>query len=137
MTNMNLLGTQPTGSMSRRTFMQTSGVLGVLLMPKPGRSEAAPEVRVCPKSTAPARRLFAFRMGELTSFAWDVRLTLTCLQGIVNRSQPLCVLKIQLLSKSATCRNPTSGRLSHVNWAHDPAPPAFSFLVGCLLPLAA
>jgi hypothetical protein len=118
--------------------MQTStGVLGGLLVPTPGRSETAPEVRVCPKSTPPARRLLAFRMGELTSFAWDVRLTLTCLQAIVNRSQPLCVLKIRLLSKSATRRNPTSGRLSHVNWAHDPAPPGFSFLVGCLLPLAA
>src|SRR6516164_4938071 len=39
-------------------------------------------------------------------------------------------------AKSATCRNLTSGRLSHVNWAHDPASPGFSFLVRCLLPLA-
>jgi hypothetical protein len=28
------------------------------------------------------------RVDELTSYAWDVRLTLTCLQGIVNRAQP-------------------------------------------------
>jgi len=40
-------------------------------------------------------------------------------------------------AKSATCRNLTSGRLSHVNWAHDPASLGFSFLVRCLLPLAA
>ena len=45
--------------------------------------------------------------------------------------------KSDSFAKSALCRNPASGRLSHVNWAHDPAPPAFSFLVGCLLPLAA
>ena len=28
------------------------------------------------------------RLEELTSHSWDMRLTLTCLQGIVNRKQP-------------------------------------------------
>ncbi len=28
------------------------------------------------------------RLGELSAFAWDMRLTLTCLRGIVNRSEP-------------------------------------------------
>ena len=43
--------------------------------------------------------------------------------------------KFSCFAKSATYRNLTSGRLSHVNWAHDPASPGFSFLVRCLLPL--
>ncbi|HTS68102.1 MAG TPA: GxGYxYP domain-containing protein, partial [Terriglobia bacterium] len=30
----------------------------------------------------------AIRLEELTSFAWDMRLTLSCLQGITNRAQP-------------------------------------------------
>jgi len=83
------LGIQPTGLLTRRTFMQTStAVLGGLFVAVPSRPEAAPEVRVCPKSQPVARKLLAFRMGELTSFSSDVRLTLACLQGIVNRSQP-------------------------------------------------
>lgn len=32
--------------------------------------------------------MYAFRSGDLTSYAWDLRLTLSCLQGIVNRAQP-------------------------------------------------
>src|SRR5258707_15604118 len=43
---------------------------------------------ICPKSQPPARKLAAMRLGELTSHDWDMRLTLTCLQGLVNRSQP-------------------------------------------------
>lgn len=43
---------------------------------------------VCPKSSTPARTLFAFRLEELTSYSWDLRLALTTLQGIVNRKQP-------------------------------------------------
>ena len=43
---------------------------------------------VCPKSEAPAKRLVTTRLEDLTSFAWDMRLTLSCLQGIVNRRQP-------------------------------------------------
>jgi hypothetical protein len=38
-------------------------------------------------------------------------------------------------AKSATCRNLTSGRLSHVNWAHDPVSSGFSLWVRFLLPL--
>src|SRR5580700_11250597 len=43
---------------------------------------------VCPKVSAPARKLSFFDLRELTSFADDFRLTLHCLQGIVNRRQP-------------------------------------------------
>jgi hypothetical protein len=69
--------------------MQASAAtLGSLLVAAPGLAETAPELTVCPKSAPPARKLYAFRMEELTSFNWDMRLTLTCLQGLVNRSQP-------------------------------------------------
>jgi hypothetical protein len=76
-------------SITRRGFMQASAAtLGSLLVAAPGLAETAPELTVCPKSAPPARKLYAFRMEELTSFNWDMRLTLTCLQGLVNRSQP-------------------------------------------------
>jgi hypothetical protein len=57
----------------------------------PSLSEGAQDeadFHIVPKSKPPARTLFAFRSADLTSFAWDMRLTLSCLQGIVNRSQP-------------------------------------------------
>ena len=44
--------------------------------------------RVCPKSQAPAKTIIATRLEDLTSFGWDMRLTLSCLQGVVNRRQP-------------------------------------------------
>ena len=75
--------------MDRREFLSTSAAAaGGFLIASTGLAEAESEVRVCPKSRPPARTLFAMRLSELTSFAWDMRLTLTCLQGIVNRSQP-------------------------------------------------
>jgi GxGYxYP putative glycoside hydrolase C-terminal domain/GxGYxY sequence motif in domain of unknown function N-terminal len=43
---------------------------------------------VCPKSAPPARKLAVFDLQELTSYPQDFRLTLHCLQGIVNRRQP-------------------------------------------------
>ena len=43
---------------------------------------------ICPKSPPPARKLALFDLRELTSHATDFRLTLHCLQGIVNRRQP-------------------------------------------------
>jgi len=46
------------------------------------------EFHACPKSRAPARTMCAFRAGDLTSFAADLRLTLSCLQGLANREQP-------------------------------------------------
>jgi len=46
------------------------------------------EIHLCPKSHPPSRHLAALRLEELTSFAWDMRLTLSCLQGLANRSQP-------------------------------------------------
>ena len=42
-----------------------------------------------PKSAKPARKIFALRIGELTTHAADLQLTLYCLQGLVNRQQPV------------------------------------------------
>lgn len=42
----------------------------------------------CPKSPKPARSLCVLRLDELTTLAWDMQLTLSCLQGIVNRRRP-------------------------------------------------
>ncbi len=78
-----------TNRFDRRQFLEISAaaLAGSLV---PGRVEAAEddEIHLCPKSSAPARTLYAFRSGDLTSYAWDLRLTLSCLQGIVNRTQP-------------------------------------------------
>jgi len=74
---------------NRREFIQASGIaLGSALLPRNVLAEAESEVHVLPKSRPPARTLYAFRLEELTSYNWDMRLTLACLQGIVNRSQP-------------------------------------------------
>ena len=75
---------------SRRAFIQTStAALGGFLAPRMAGSKASDDdFHICPKSRPPAQRLFAYRLGDLTSFNWDMRLTLSCLQGIVNRSQP-------------------------------------------------
>ena len=75
--------------MTRRAFMGgTAAALGGLLLPGGIPAGDNPDFHICPKSRPPARTLSAFRTGDLTSFAWDMRLTLSCLQGIVNRSLP-------------------------------------------------
>jgi len=75
-------------SFSRRAFLASSaaGVSGALWPRSCGATES--EVHLCPKSRPPARTLAALRLEELTSFAWDMRLTLSCLQGLSNRSEP-------------------------------------------------
>jgi len=75
--------------MDRRDFMQTSALaLGGLWAASSGRAEGKTQLHVCPRSQPPARTVFATRLEDLTSFGWDMRLTLSCLQGIVNRRQP-------------------------------------------------
>jgi hypothetical protein len=75
--------------MNRRIFLQAAmTATGSLLMPRGAGSDTNTEIHVCPKSRAPARTLYAFRTGDLTSYAWEMRLTLSCLQGLVNRVQP-------------------------------------------------
>ena len=74
---------------TRREFVAASAAtLGSMLLPRGLRAGKEDEFHICPKSHPPARTLFAFHSGDLTSFAWDMRLTLSCLQGLVNRSQP-------------------------------------------------
>lgn len=73
----------------RRRFIQVSALaLGSTLVGWPEERTNNGSVQVCPKSAPPAKTLFAFRMGDITTRAWDLELTLSCLQGIVNRSQP-------------------------------------------------
>jgi hypothetical protein len=70
---------------TRRRFAALSGAaMGSLIACPAGDTE----IHVCPKSPTPARSIAAFRSGDLTSWSWDLRLALTCLQGLVNRSQP-------------------------------------------------
>jgi hypothetical protein len=74
---------------SRRTFLQSSAAaLGSSLLSGHNLAAEDSELHLCPKSRPPARTLAALRLEELTSFAWDMRLTLSCLQGIANRLQP-------------------------------------------------
>jgi len=76
-------------SVRRRAFLQSStAALGSVLLPRVGVATDELEIHLCPKSRPPARTLAALRLEELTSFSWDMRLTLSCLQGIANRRQP-------------------------------------------------
>ncbi len=72
-------------TITRRTLFQQFSTFPVLA----GLAASiSPELPVCPKSRPPARKLAVFRLDELTSNTFDMRLTLHCLQGIVNRSTP-------------------------------------------------
>ena len=76
-------------SANRREFLQSSAAaLGSALFPRNSVATGDPEIHLCPKSRPPAHILAALRLEELTSFAWDMQLTLSCLQGIANRRQP-------------------------------------------------
>src|SRR5438445_99658 len=79
-------------SINRRQFMEFAaagcGALLVENLVRSGALGATQEVQVCPKSRPPARVITALRLTELTTDGWGLRLTLSCLQGIVNRSQP-------------------------------------------------
>jgi hypothetical protein len=83
---------------SRRTFVKQcltigSGVLCVPMLPGvlqalPDSSNASqPQEAVCPKSSPPAKTLWALRIEDLKSGS-EERLPLSCLQGLVNRLQP-------------------------------------------------
>ena len=76
-------------AVSRRAFLQSSAAAaGSVLLSRSGVVADEGEIHLCPKSRPPARTLAALRLEELTSSAWDMRLTLSCLQGIANRRQP-------------------------------------------------
>ena len=72
---------------TRRHFLSATGAAaGGLLLAGPGFAQT--QTQVFPKSKPPSRKLAVMRLEELTSHSWDLRLTLSCLQGIVNRKQP-------------------------------------------------
>jgi hypothetical protein len=77
-------------AINRRRFMQAAlAASGGLLCDEAANLSAQPqEVHICPKSGPPAKVVNALRLTDLTTDSWDLRLTLSCLQGIVNRSQP-------------------------------------------------
>lgn len=77
-------------SISRRQFIQAALATssGLLRDGAANLSAQQQEVHVCPKSRPPAKVMSALRLTDLTTDSWDLRLTLSCLQGIVNRSQP-------------------------------------------------
>jgi len=78
-----------TNRLDRRQFLETSATaLAVSWFAGSAKAAQDDDIHLCPKSARPARTLYAFRAADLTSFAWDLRLTLSCLQGIVNRAQP-------------------------------------------------
>ncbi len=70
---------------TRRTFLAAAPLVSTTLG---ANLPAEADLHVCPKSKPPARTLVAYRLDELTSNPFDMRLTLHCLQGIVNRSVP-------------------------------------------------
>ena len=72
--------------MTRRTFLAAAGSVGWMPAVRANDPEAGPVL--CPKSPPPSRTLAAFRSADLTSWSWDLRLALTCLQGLVNRAAP-------------------------------------------------
>ncbi|HVN79284.1 MAG TPA: GxGYxYP domain-containing protein [Terriglobia bacterium] len=75
--------------MNRREFIETAAAFSATqLVARASAPLGENDFHVCPKSRAPARTLCAFRTGDLTSYSWEMRLTLSCLQGLVNRSQP-------------------------------------------------
>jgi hypothetical protein len=79
----------PAPGLTRRKFFHTStAATGGLLLSGLSWSQSELRTQICPKSGPLARKLAVMRLEELTSHSWDMRLTLACLQGIVNKKQP-------------------------------------------------
>ncbi len=75
----------------RRTFTKSAAcALLAAAVPRLKSATAAPEPKyqVGLKSKPPARQMTVFRLEDLPYNVRDMTLTLTCLQGLVNRSQP-------------------------------------------------
>ena len=75
---------------TRREFITASATAaGGLWLAGHGWGMPQGDVHACPKSRPPAKKVYAVHLREqFTSYAWDMQLTLACLQGLVNRSQP-------------------------------------------------
>ena len=74
--------------MNRRRFLQSSAAAAALIPTARVLAQPGQPAGICPRGKPPARTLSVFDLRELTSSPADFRLTLHCLQGIVNRSQP-------------------------------------------------
>ena len=74
--------------LNRREFIASTAASIAALSMRRGAASETSSATVCPKSAPPARKLAVFDLQELTSLPQDFRLTLHCLQGIVNRRQP-------------------------------------------------
>lgn len=74
--------------MSRRRFVCSSALALGSLVAHHADGQSQQQTPVVPKSRPPARALYSFRASDLTSWSWDLRLALSCLQGIANRAQP-------------------------------------------------
>jgi GxGYxYP putative glycoside hydrolase C-terminal domain/GxGYxYP third domain/GxGYxYP_N second domain/GxGYxYP_N 1st domain len=70
---------------TRRTFLAGAGAA---ISQGVRASEMETGAPVCPKSPPPARTIAAFRSADLTSWSGDLRLALTCLEGLANRTAP-------------------------------------------------
>ena len=74
---------------SRRRFVKACALTaGAYKLSGGSNTQASSPEGLIPRSAKPVRRLFAIRIGELTTHAADLQLTLYCLQGLVNRQQP-------------------------------------------------
>ena len=78
----------PTNPLPRREFLITTG--GMLLAASALRSQPSSrsEFQAAPKSKPVAKRLYSFNLKDLGEDRGDWQLTLTCLQGLVNRRRP-------------------------------------------------
>ncbi len=76
------------GPMNRREFIKGTVAASAAFRLSSGYSHPDAEFHACPKSEPPSRTIFAFRAGDLTSYAAEMKLTLSCLQGLVNRHKP-------------------------------------------------
>ncbi|MBV8069570.1 MAG: hypothetical protein JO270_06665 [Acidobacteriaceae bacterium] len=81
---------------NRRDVLRlAAGAAAAFPFPINGRAQEAPSSgsrHVCPKSARPAKHMYTMRLADLTTNAEDLRLTLHCLQGLVNRKQPVLYL---------------------------------------------
>ncbi len=107
--------------LNRRSFLNASlhasaAAAGSLWLAGQALGQGGLDVHVCPKSNPPARRLAAMRLEELTSHNWDMRLTLTCLQGLVNRSEPRLFLVQDRYDELWLDWLKQRGDIDHVDW---------------------
>ena len=73
---------------TRRDFLVASAGLLLLAGSAGLRAGGRTEFQAAPKSKPISKRLYAFRLKDLSSNEQDLELNVTCLQGLVNRRRP-------------------------------------------------